>query len=79
MNRRSRFVMPDDLAKEAPERFEPAREEYRREGRDDLDDEWTGSPLAQLMSREEASRRIPTRCDRGLAVGGASRGVAGRV
>lgn len=60
VNRRSRFVMPDDLAKEAPERFEPAREEYRREGRDDLDDDVDLSPLlAQLMSREEAFAEDP--------------------
>lgn len=57
---RQPFVMPDDLAKEAPERFEPAREEYRREGRDDLDDEIDLSPLlAQLMSREEAFAEDP--------------------
>ena len=60
VNRRSRFVMPDDLAKEAPERFEPAREEYRREGRDDLDNEIDLSPLlAQLLSREEAFAEDP--------------------
>ena len=60
VNRRSRFVMPEDLAKEAPERFEPAREEYRREGRDDLDDDVDLSPLlAQLMSREEAFAEDP--------------------
>ena len=57
---RQPFVMPDDLAKEAPERFEPGREEYRREGRDDLDDEIDLSPLlAQLMSREEAFAEDP--------------------
>ena len=57
---REPFVMPDDLAKEAPERFEPAREEYRREGRDDLDGEIDLSPLlAQLMSREEAFAEDP--------------------
>ena len=60
VNRRSRLVMPDDLAKEAPERFEPAREEYRREGRDDLDDDVDLLPLlAQLMSREEAFAEDP--------------------